>query len=169
MLRVVATFPLPALPAQETNTCLTNTSFQFLEDGLYKALPKVQPCTQGAVLQVLELVHKASFMDVATVVLGASSLIEQKIASLLILRGHVLALQQIDLVVRYADQGNETGMETNGYPNFSFVPNSCGGVSVVQLSHGRDWEARIFPLKGGGKWNQGTRFLVLDTDNHCRQ
>ena len=89
------------------------------------------------------------------------------LGSLLIERGHTMTLVQVENMVGRTENGEATGMRTDGYANFFFVEtsNEDDPVSVADvLRDGSRWGANVDRLGRGGRWRVGFRLLVRNLD-----
>lgn len=167
-LSVVATFNLDAVDGKPTQKCFVDKKrYYYRDDDFDNQLPANQPRADGCVISTLGSSRNWTFAEAATTVLDIGAGTDTALlGKLLIEHGHTMTLAQAEKMVEKTEDGEKTGMCTDGYGNFAFVEtgNSEDPVSVARVGRAGRWSAYVGRLGGGGRWCADGRLLVRNLD-----
>ena len=151
-----------ATKTKNTVSCFTNETRYYSRDGdLDQYLPKNQPAQPESKFAVCELTQAATFKEMAEQILGIQG-DTKTLAKLLKDRGYTTTLPAIEALIERQENGEDTGLLTNGYANFFFVENEDReSVSVVDVDRvGRRWGVFRSSLGGVYGWGIGSLLFV---------
>lgn len=112
--------------------------------------------------QHFDLESSSTFLEAARALTGANKdATEEEITTLLKEQGHTFSAEQVDELKKEFVVGEELiGLLTNGYPNFFFVENTEGEISVFNLRWDSDvWYVNRDLLADSFRWRVGVRFF----------
>ncbi|MFZ1075205.1 MAG: hypothetical protein WAN50_02430 [Minisyncoccia bacterium] len=167
LLSASATTELAVVVGKPTKKCFTASRYAYRDSDFDGWLPKEQPEAAACTITTLTPSRDATFAQWAAFVLGvpADTSIE-KLAALLIERGHTMTLAQAEAMVEATESkpGN-TGMRTDGWANWFFVEDKNGSVSVAGVNRGDSrWNADVSRLGNDDRWDADDRLLVRNLD-----
>ena len=112
-------------------------------------------------VSVYQLEREMTFKEVAQALLGVDEASIGELAEGLIAGGHTVVPSQIEALIERTEQGEDTGLITDGYGNFFFVQDKKGSVSVVnvrRLDVGL-WYVDVYRLDCEGRSDVEDRFF----------
>ena len=168
LLSIITSTSLGAVAGKPTKKCFAGSYYVYRDGNFDRWLPVDQPQATPCEITTLASAKDAIFVRWASTILGISASTPTKtLGSLLIERGHTMTLVQVENMVGRTENGEATGMRTDGYANFFFVEtsNEDDPVSVADvLRDGSRWGANVDRLGRGGRWRVGFRLLVRNLD-----
>jgi len=135
--------------------------------GFVNWLPANQPNTEAGMVTSLASEAPWTLIESAVSVLNVShDTSDVMLAKLLKERGHTGTLAQVEELAIAAERGERTGMVKGDRPNFFFLDNEDGTVSVARIVHTgcRQWVAFIYALSATCRWGAGSRLFVWNFD-----
>lgn len=168
LFSVIAETNLDALGKKRTKECFPKPRYAYRDNNFDNWLPVNQPKTDKCVIATLACTKDWTFAEAAAKVLGVGAGTSSKLlGKALIENGHTVTLVQAEEMVNKTEDGEETGMRTDGYGNFFFVEtgDEDNPVSVGFVNRGgRDWGADVDSLDDGFRWYADRRLLVRNLD-----
>ena len=157
---------LGEIAGKETSACFANEATWYYRDGeIDRWLPPTQPAQSEGVISVYQLQEAMTFRKMAAqaarVPAGASL---TRLAAGLKERGHVLTLADVELMVAKQKAGEDVGLRTDSFGNFTFVEDANGSVSVLCFDRSdRGWHANVYRLDDSCRWFAGYRLLLRNS------
>jgi len=165
---IIASTALGAVAGKPTKKCFAGSYYAYRDTDFDRWLPADQLQATPCEITTLASAKDATFAQWVSTILGVSASTPTKtLGSLLIERSHAMTLVQADNVVGRTENGEATGMQTNGYANFFFVEtgNEDDPVSVARVRrYDSRWNAYVDGLGDVIRWSAGGRILVRNLD-----
>lgn len=171
-LTLVKTVLLGATLAKNTPDCLVGEIYGDRDADIDRLLRKTQAACKASKVSVYGLAKDMTFGTMArAVVKVGESVALDRVGTLLKKRKHTLTLPQLDQMVEKQEKffngregGEDVGLRTDGWGNFSFVENEDGSVSValVDRDDGR-WHRFVAPLGDFSVWDRGNRLVLSNS------
>lgn len=160
---VIRTTKLMALDSKRTDQCFAPPRCKQRHLDMVNLLPEFQPETDPCTISTLGLMGSATFFKYAVGLLGAPASSSIKtIEALLKDRGYPLLLTHFDQMVVRTDAKLNTDMRTNGIPNFCFLENKDGSISMgfAHYKYRIGWYVGIVAFDDARYLTRAHRFLV---------
>lgn len=160
---VIKTTKLMALDSKRTDQCFVPPMCKHRHLDMANLLPECQPETVPCTISTLALTGSSTFLQYAITLLGApvgSSV--KRVSALLKDRGYPLLLTHFDQMVVRTDAKLNTDMRTNGIPNFCFLENKDGSISMgfAHYKYRMGWYVGILAFDDARYLTRAHRFLV---------
>ncbi len=167
-LALIKTTSLGGSKPQKTKACFTSAFWHYRDSDIDSWFPKEQAEQEHGSVGIYQVQDPkgTTFREMAVAAIQAvPGTSDDEIVTWLKRRGLTLTLPQVEVIVERQENGEDTGLGTDGYANFAFVEDAHGDVSVLDFRRGgRRWEVYVHRLGDESRWHAGSRFLLRNSD-----
>ncbi len=167
-LVLVKTTSFGDIEGKKIGKCFTGKRWDYRDGDIDRWLPAQQPAQAACSAGIYQLQNPQGTilreMAAAALKVGPGTALDL-LAKALKEQGLTFMLPAIEQMVERQEDGEDTGLRTDGYANLFFVENSDGSVSVLYVRRrGGRWDASVRRLGGDGGWRAGRRLLLRNSD-----
>jgi hypothetical protein len=161
LLRLVKETSVSDTAAKKLSESFVGSRYYHRDSDLDGLLSAQQEAGAAGKVSVYQLEREMAFKGVAQALLGVDEASIDDLAKGLIAGGHTVVPSQIEALIERTEQGEDTGLITDGYGNFFFVQDKKGSVSGVVVYRDDDgpWNVRVYRLDYGRRWRVEDRFF----------